>query len=375
VKILHLIDSGGLYGAERVLLHLAAEQQKAGLRPVIASIGAIGEASKPLELAAVQHGLPVARFRMCPGPNFAGARRILDFARQEGIDLLHSHGYKGDILFGLLPPAKRQLPLLTTLHGWTATRRLSRIALYEWLDRRVLPRLDAVVVVCRSMREHPWFAGRRLPLQVVCNGIPEAAPEEEGRLEPAIVDFCRGGYCVGAFGRLSAEKGFDRLIAAFAAVVAEDPNARLLILGEGSERPALEAQARRLGLDRSVCLPGFREGAAGYLKHFDLFVLSSLTEGLPLAVLEAMQAGVPVLATRVGAVPELLAEGDAGYLLDTVSADAIAAAIGTLRRQPQAVRQRVERAGRRVRELYSSRRMAAGYTDIYRQLLAGAGSP
>jgi glycosyltransferase involved in cell wall biosynthesis len=367
VKILHLIDSAGLYGAERVLLHLAEEQKRGGLLPVIASIGKKGEGAKPLEMAAAQRGIAVAPFRMRPGPNLSGVRKILEFARQEKVDLLHSHGYKGNILFGLLPARFRRMPLLTTLHGWTGTRRLSRIALYEWLDRQMLPRLDAVVVVCRSMGAHPWIAARNLPLHVVCNGIPAPGRKVENRLEPGILQFCRGHFTIGAIGRLSPEKGFAQLIAAFKTVVEADRTARLLILGEGSERPALEAQIRGLDLDGNVSLPGFRTGAADYLPHFDLFVLPSLTEGLPLSVLEAMLAGVPVLATRVGAVPELLEEGMAGFLV--ADAGCLAAAIGKIRREAPEARQRADRARRRVQEHYSSSRMADGYMAVYRQLM------
>ncbi len=369
MKILHIIDSAGLYGAERVLLHLAEEQQRGGLLPVIASIGKIGEGAKALETEAAHRGIPVASFRMRPGPNLSAAWKILEFARQEKVDLLHSHGYKGNILFGLLPARFRRMPLLTTLHGWTRTRRLSRIAFYEWLDRQMLPRLDAVVVVCRSMHAHPWITARNLPLHVVCNGIPTLARQVENRLEPGIIEFCRGGFTIGAIGRLAPEKGFGQLIAAFKTVVEEDRAARLLIFGEGSERPALEAQIQSLDLGGNVSLPGFRAGAADYLPHFNLFVLPSLTEGLPLSVLEAMLAAVPVLSTRVGAVPELLEEGLAGFLVDSADAGCLASAVGEIRREPAAARRRAERARHRVQKHYSSQGMAEGYTAVYRQLI------
>ncbi len=373
-KILHIIDSAGLYGAERVLLTLAAEQTRAGLSPVILSIGSKGEGKKPLEAAAAQRGLQVFAFRMRPGANPAGALRILALARQQEIDILHSHGYKGNILLGMVPARVRGIPLVTTLHGWTTTGRLSRLGMYEWLDSRVLRCLDAVVVVCRSMLAHRWLTGRRLPLRVVCNGLP--APEEEGGAnapDEEIVAFCRGGFTIGAFGRLSPEKGYDRLIAGFAEIAANDREIRLLILGEGQERTKLEALVRRKGLSGQVRLPGYRPGAAGYLPLLGLFVLSSSTEGLPLTVLEAMQAGVPVLATRVGALDELLDAGRAGFLLDRATAAAVADGIGVVRRQPAEAGRRAAHARIRVCDEYSSGRMARGYAAVYRQLLARSG--
>jgi glycosyltransferase involved in cell wall biosynthesis len=316
---------------------------------------------------------------MRAGPNVGGVRKILAWARGLGIDLLHSHGYKGNILFGSMPAGVRRLPMLTTLHGWTATRRLSRLRLYEWLDSRLLRFMDAVVLVCGGMRAHPWLAGRNLPLRVVCNGIPAFGREQDSpRLDAEIVEFCRSGFTIGAIGRLSPEKGFDRLLAGFAEIAGNDLESRLLILGEGEERAALASQISRLGLARRVLLPGYREGAGRYLRHFGLFVLSSSTEGLPLTVLEAMRAGTPVLATRVGALPELLEEGRAGFLLDAAdAADAagIAAGIRMVRRQPHHARQRADRARSRVLSRYSSARMAAGYAAIYEQILEKTGKP
>ena len=97
MKILHIIDSGGLYGAEMVLLNLVAEQIKLGLEPTIASIGEKGIVEKPLETEVIKRGFKLKKFRMQPGPDYMGASKILRFAKQEYFDLMHSHGYEGNI--------------------------------------------------------------------------------------------------------------------------------------------------------------------------------------------------------------------------------------------------------------------------------------
>lgn len=155
MKILHIIDSGGLYGAEIMLLSLAEEQVGQGLEPIIASIGEPGIKEKPLEIEAKKRGLRVKRFRMRPGPNFLGAVEILRFARQEGCELLHSHGYKGNILFGLLPRCMRQIPLIGSLHGYTSTTGFNKMRVYEWLDSLSLRFLDQVVLVNGGYAEAP----------------------------------------------------------------------------------------------------------------------------------------------------------------------------------------------------------------------------
>jgi len=136
MKILHVTDSGGLYGAEMVLLNLVAEQMKTGLEPTIASIGEKWIQEKPFETEAVKRGLRVVKFRMFPGPNLPGMFKVLRYAQKYGFDILHSHGYKGDVAFGSMPKSIRKLPLVSTLHGWTSVVGFSKNRIYEWLQKK-----------------------------------------------------------------------------------------------------------------------------------------------------------------------------------------------------------------------------------------------
>ena len=128
---------------------------------------------KPLEIEARQRDFPVKTFRMRPGPNFIGAWKILNYAKSIDCHLLHSHGYKGNILFGFIPKKIRHLPLITTLHGWTSSgTTFSRMRLYEMLDSWSLSRMDAVVLVNEGMLAHPRLAGRNnVNFHIVNNGI------------------------------------------------------------------------------------------------------------------------------------------------------------------------------------------------------------
>ncbi|MBE0597370.1 MAG: glycosyltransferase, partial [Desulfuromonadales bacterium] len=366
MRILHLIDSAGVYGAENVLLDLAAEQQEMGHRPVIASIGDKGIGEKGIEREAAARRLPAQAFRMRPGPNYPGALEVLRFAWREGIDLLHSHGYKGNILFGTIPRPWRRLPLLATLHGYTSLQRLTRMKIYESLDAWLLRHLDGVVLVDAAVRQHPRLRKcRQLRFQVVQNGIRLPAADRTPMLDPALVAFCQGGVTLGAIGRLSPEKGICNLIEALHRGGEAASGVRLLIIGEGGERQRLEEQIAACRLQQRVVLAGYRPFARGYLPLLAGFVLPSLTEGLPITVLEAMQAGVPILASRVGAVPELLEQGRAGLLVTPGAIDELTAGILTLRQQPQLARSLAERGCQRVSERYSSRRMALQYERIY----------
>jgi glycosyltransferase involved in cell wall biosynthesis len=370
MKILHVIDSGGLYGAETMLLHLMTEQVQMGVKPILASVGTLREGEKPIEGEARRRELQVKPFRMRAGPNWVGASEILRFARLEVIDIIHSHGYKGNILFGLLPRGIRQVPIVATLHGWTSVGGINRMFVYEWLDSLSLRFVDRVVLVNETMKEHRRLQGfSRRKVQVVENGIPALDAVGGNHLRPDIVNFMSRRFTVGSIGRLSPEKGYGLLLEAVASLVAEGKDLQCVVLGEGELRDALEKRAKSLGLEDRALLPGYVQDAPDYLPLFGIFVMPSLTEGFPMVLLEAMAAGVPIVATRVGGIPGVLDDGRAGILVNPSDVQGLCQALLTILEDGGSARRRADRAAQRVRNLYSSRVMAERYEAIYRQVL------
>ncbi len=173
-----------------------------------------------------------------------------------------------------------------------------------------------------------------------------------------------------AIGRLSPEKGFGNLIDAFAkARVTGSANFRLIIAGEGAERGPLTAKIAALGLQHAVLLPGYLEGAERLLQHAAGFVMSSLTEGLPLVLLEAMQWRVPILATAVGAIPELLDHGSRGQLVAPGNVDELAQGLRRLMSTEDAARAHgTGLAYAAAMERYTSARMADEYRRLYLEI-------
>jgi glycosyltransferase involved in cell wall biosynthesis len=373
VKILHIIDSGGLYGAEVMLLNLMSEQVALGLEPILASIGDRHCSVKPLEEEARRRGLPVQCFRMRSGFNLPGALAVLRFAWQEGVELLHSHGYKGNILFGFIPRKLRRIPMVATVHGWTWTGGMSRMMVYEWLDARSLAHLDRVILVDQAMKGHAGLRNRaRFPLEVVANGIAGgnlSEPIQSMVLDREILDFCSNGYVIGAIGRLSAEKGFGSLLEAVAGLAAQGMELRLVLLGHGELQEKLKAQIASLGIADRVLMPGYVVEAKNYLPFFKIFVMPSLTEGLPMVLLEAMAAGVPIVASRVGGIPQALQEGRAGLLIEPGSVETLKLGIAEVVERPAIAERRALAAKLRVRQEFSSKAMAENYRDIYLSVL------
>jgi glycosyltransferase involved in cell wall biosynthesis len=178
----------------------------------------------------------------------------------------------------------------------------------------------------------------------------------------------------GNIGALVAHKGQRHLIDAAAIVVRDVPDARVVILGEGELRGALEHQVKHLHLEKHVLLPGFREDVLALLKSFDVFVMCSETEGLGTSILDAMACGKPVVGTNTGGIPEVVEDGVTGVLVEPRDPESLAGAITTLLRDEQ-LRGRMGAAGlARVRELFTVDRMVAATLAVYQQVLDAPGS-
>lgn len=367
MKVLHIIDSEGFYGAETVLINLVAEQKKQGIDALILNMRDADSSAHSLEVEALRQGLPFLVVPVKAGLDIAGAWKILRYAKQNRFDIIHSHGYKPNILLGLMPRMVRKLPMVSTLHGWTSTRKFTRIWAFEQLDLFSLKFMDTIVVVNKAMKEHSRLKKSNLSLHVVNNGIPQI-DFESSQLDGTIQSFCSKDFVVGAIGRLSEEKGFEYLIEAISLLTAQGIDARLVIIGEGQERSFLEETIKRFDLQGKVLMPGFRENARNYLPLFNVFGISSLTEGLPITLLEAMQAKVPVVATQVGGIPEVLEEGVSGALVQPGSAEILAEGIMNFLGHRQDTKALLAHAYDRVMNTYSSKAMALGYLQVYQRL-------
>lgn len=368
-----MIDSGGLYGAEQVLMALAGEQQNRGLTPVILSAGSPGEGTKPLEREARDHRLPVIGWRMRAGLNLRAGRRIMAWAYKEGFSLTHSHGYKFNIL-GALCRRQRPLPAVTTLHGYTSTQPLSRLWLYQKLDVCALQHLDATVLVSDHMATIPGI--RRLPPEkrfIIPNGIAESRPHATD-LPRDIQAFRRTRrHCFVCIGRLSREKGQDILIRGWASLLQRHPDCGLVLVGGGPERENLAEQARQLGVSDSVYFADYRPNAAKMLPFFDTLVIPSRTEGLPITLLEAMRTRTPVVATAVGGMASALTgqrEPKEPTIVPAGCPKELSDAMAFALTNPEHVQRLTDTAEQRFRDHFTLRAMVDRYLDCYRHVVA-----
>jgi glycosyltransferase involved in cell wall biosynthesis len=367
IKVLHLIDSGGLYGAEIMLLNLVEEQMKAGLEPMILSAGTPGDGEKALEVEAKKRGLPVMPFRMKAGLNLLKGLEVIRYAKNNSYDILHSHGYKFNILLGLIPKVINTISTVTTVHGYVHVNKFSKMWVYQLLDRMFLKKIDAVVLVSKDIEN-------KIKLRksiVINNGINITQPERP--IENVIDDdlsilIANSDFVIGSFGRLTSEKGFEFLIKAYEKVVAVSPKTLLIIWGEGYLRENLEKRVEDIGLASKIIFPGFTGEVNHFLGKINVLALPSLTEGLPIILLEAVRSKTPVVATNVGSIPEVLDNGKCGTLVSPKNVDELANALIGHYATKGECHQSTILAYERFEEYYSSKIMSNKYQDVYEKL-------
>jgi glycosyltransferase involved in cell wall biosynthesis len=294
--------------------------------------------------------------------------RLLNLCRRKKVAIWHGHDYKSNLL-GLLMRRFWPMKLVTTVHGWV--HHTNRTPLYYAIDRFCLPRYDRVLCVSEDLAQRALEC--RVPAER-CLLIENAIDTDEFRRSSAVLQarnelgLSNSAFLIGAVGRLSSEKGFDLLIRALAQLRARGVDAALLLVGEGEQKEALEEQAQSLGCREHLHLAGFQADIRPFFEAMDCFALSSLREGLPNVVLEAMAMEVPVVATRIAGVPKVIDEGRNGLLVNPGSVEELTA--GLLRLcQEEELRRRLSQEGRRtIEERYSfarrMRKIAAIYDDL-----------
>jgi glycosyltransferase involved in cell wall biosynthesis len=369
VNVLQLISSEGHYGAENMLLQLCGSLRSLGCGSVVGVFENLHHPHLEVAEQVRARGIPVEIIPCRGRLDWDAVREIRKCIEVRRIDLIHTHGYKAN-LYGYAADRPFDLPLLATCHNW-AGRTIS-LKTYYLLDRIVLKRFDRIVAV--SDRIVSLLRRTGIPQEKISrinNGIDirnfSGSPISLQKHETDHVS-----ARVGVVGRLAHEKGLQFFLKAAREILNEQPKTEFLVVGDGPERAKLESIAHKLGMDKEVTFTGTRSDMPQVYASMDIFVLPSLNEGMPLALLEAMAAGKPVVATRVGAIPSLVIPGQTGLMVEPRDASALRDSILQLINDSK-LRQKLGQAGQRtVSDRFSAETMASNYLDLYRDLL---GSP
>ena len=382
IRVLTLIDLiGPIGGAERLAVQLAGGLDRDRFEPWVCvsrfdpedpSEPGMAEAARQLEGRGVRV-IGLGRRRTA---DVAPWRRLVSVLRRERIDVLHAHKFGSNLWGTLVGTAARTPVIVAHEHSWSfegePVRRL--------IDRHVVARgADAVIAVSREDRrrmvEIVGMAADKV--RFVPNGAPELPPPA-GRDVRGELGIPAGAPVVGTVGMLRREKAFEVLVAAAAELRAAHPGLVVLIAGYGPDRARLEAEIAERGMGETVRLLGHRDDVADLVRAFDVGVLCSDREGMPVSVLEYMEAARPVVATRVGGVGDIVVDGEHGLLVPPRDPPALARAVDELLRDPARRAAMGERGRARRRAEFGLDVMVERVQELYVELLGlrnGAPAP
>lgn len=370
IRILHLMGSWFIGGPEKQILQHAADLNSPDCEMIVGSFRN-GNGTPDILQRAKEKGLrtlelPPGRFN--PRTVFALAK----YLRQEKITLLCTHTYKANVT-GFLASPLAGCTQVGFVRGWLAET--WKVRQYESLDRLVLSHMKWVACVSRPQAEilKPRRGKKREPF-VIPNSALLLAQHERNRDNRGELRRSLGlpGECqlIGAMGRFSIEKGHRYLVEAMKSIVASQPRAHLVLLGDGRERENLEELVRRLGLEAYVTFAGFQSDIVPWIRACDVVANPSLTEGTPNVVLEAMALGTPVVATAVGGVPDVVQDGWTGYLVASEDVTGLADAILRSLDDPAAAAEVAARAFNKVTRDFSPQRQRQLLVAMYEEVLS-----
>jgi glycosyltransferase involved in cell wall biosynthesis len=364
LRVTHVVFDLQGGGMESLVAAMVTKLTKSSVRSSVITLsgrqGRVGAAIRP----HLDHLVPFAPLR---GVSMAFPLGLANAIRRTNPDIVHLHSgawFKGALAARLAGAGR----VIFTEHG--------RVHHDPWMARqldRLASRLTDVVVPVSCELSNYLHERLRIPLErlrVVENGVdvtvfapgaPSLAMRERWRIPP-------DALVIGSVGRLERVKGYDRLLEVFAALKSRGTHAnrcRLVLCGEGSERASLAALAARLGLEDSVTFAGWVEASAEVYRCFDVFAVTSRSEGLSISLLEAMASGVAPVVNDVGANREVLGPELRQYAVPAEAWDSFAGLVGALLEDPAARAHVGARASARVRERYSLDRVVAQYLEVY----------
>ena len=364
ITVLHLSSSSGPGGAERIVCALAASLDRSRYRSIVGLFRPGWLKDQCESRGLTTYVLPHDGFMQ-----WKWMRDCYRLIKRERVDVIQAHEFDA-IVHGALVAKMAGVPLVATIHGkhyfWEKRRR--RWA-YRWVSRSA-----QMVAVSEDLKRfvvaRTGIAEDRI--QVIHNGVEEAPVADPAQAAQYKRDLGLPDdeLVVGVVGNLYQVKGHTYLLDAVPQVLETCPKTTFLLIGRGELEVPLKTKAKTLGIEERVRFLGLRHDVPKLLAIMDVFAMPSLSEGLSIALLEAMAAGKPVVVTRVGGNPELVVEGETGYLVPAGEAAQLAKAILALLGDPSRAALFGARAKQLVEERFTLRLMADRYGALYQRAIS-----
>ncbi|MHC4123086.1 MAG: glycosyltransferase [Planctomycetota bacterium] len=361
MQVVLSLDCGGL---EKVSIGIASKLNSSKYRPSICCLDNAGDLAEQAE----KMGIKVIVAGRKPGIDFSLLPRLAKILKQEKIDIVHTHN-PGALIYGTLAAKLAGIPVIVNTRHGRAKRRVNGLI---WNMN------SAVIAISEDAKER-LLKHNRLnsnKLKVIYNGVETKHFRNvvNAKTKKQLLNIDKSRLVIGTVSRLSEEKDQLILIDSLARVSQVFDNVVLVFVGDGPLRSKLKKHAEKTGVKNKVIFLGFRKDVAKIINTFDIFTLSSLMEGVSVSLLEAMAAGKPVVVTNVGGNPEVVVDGETGFLIPPKNPDKTAEAMIKLLKNPELAK-RMGNAGRkRVEEKFSLDKMVKGYKELYDHYLNKKGT-
>ncbi len=354
--ILHLVQSLDISGRSKVIYDLCRKLTQDGFEPLIVSL------TSNRRFLEHYNNVRCVCLDKKEGLHLSIIWKLRGIVKHHNVQILHTHG-RGALPYGLI--LKGLGSVKSVIH--TVHRADGDAFTGNWFVKRLIAHyVDRVVVVSGSARER-FAAHYDYPLSkidIVHNGIEVADAVERVAKETP------GRLVLGTVANLSYDKDFTTLLSAFQKIAVINPEAELVVVGDGPRAGEIQKLSYGLGLSRKVKFLGFRTDVPDILSTFDIFVLSSHTEGFGMSILEAMAAQVPVIASNVGGIKEVIEDGISGKLFEYGDSEGLKDAVLALSGDEKKRNTLVENGYERVKTTFSVEKMVGGYKKLYSELSA-----
>ena len=365
--VMHVVYNLNVGGLENLVVEVSIfSKERKIYRPIICCLsGGTTVLSRKAAEAAIEviflNGYNVQR-------KLAVLKRLISLMREKKLDLVHTHNAVAHV-YGSLAAQYNRLPIIHTKHG----NQLPFQNRKNYLLTRIAGILTDRLVAVSEQIKNTVIQGYKMnpkKMIVIRNGINLAnfngsVNQEQIRLLKDQVGIRKDSFVIGNIARLSPEKDHATLLKAFRNLVRKDIHAELIIVGDGMLSEALKKLAKEFGIKEHVKFLGERNDVAHLLRIFDVFILSSTEEGIPLTILEAMAAGKPVIATQTGGSSEVVVDGETGYLVPCREPEEIELAVLRFYNDRGLIQKMGEAGLRRIRENFTIEQMMEAYQKVY----------
>ena len=363
VNILYLITEFDVGGAENVLYDIATRIDRQKYNPSAACLTGYGAIGGKLS----ESGIEVEYLDMRCKADLRIIPRLVKLLRKRKTHILHSHLFHANIL-GRIAGKIAGVPIIISTVHITELRRRHHL----WLDRFTSGLVNTEICICEAVKEFT-IREAKIPsekLVSIPNGINLEKFDRQWDREGKRAELGIGSQTkvIGTVSRLSKQKGLEFLLRAVPGILRNVPDSVFIIVGDGELKPELRQLAEKLGIEKKIIFAGFRKDVLEVMNIFDVFVLSSLWEGMPLALLEAMALSKPIVATAVGGCRELVIDGENGFLVKPSEVSELSEAITTILRDSE-LASRMERNSRKKAEQYTVEKMVEKTEKLYDGLL------